>query len=423
MAVYIAIPKLGMTMNDATIVGWMVSEGEWVEEHQVLLEIETEKVIYKVEAIASGFVHILVEKDKKVGVNQVVGLLAESQEELAALQKEPTKEIFSSDTQPQEPTPVEGSPARVASTVDKEHIRISPAARRMAEEHMIDLTSVTGTGPAGRIVREDIEKAIEARKAKVTAVEPEVKAGAKPCCEVYDFKRVKATVPLKGMRKTMAEHMLRSLSVAAQLTDMGEIDMTEVVKLRNNLILREKTVGGRITFTDIFVLAIARALKDNPIINSSLIGNEIKIWEDINIGVAVATEEEGLDGLIVPVVKNAGQKSLSEINKELRELIEKSRSAKLMPDDVSGGTFTLTNIGALGGTLNFSTAIINQPQSAILHTAPIKDRPVVKDGQLVVRPTMTYSFTYDHRVITGAAAGRFMARVAELLEYPSLLLV
>jgi pyruvate dehydrogenase E2 component (dihydrolipoyllysine-residue acetyltransferase) len=423
MAVHIAIPKLGMTMNEATIVGWLVGEGEWVEEHQALLEIETEKVSYRVEARASGFVHILVDKDNKVRVNQVVGMLAKSKEELDALQKETPKETYASDTQPREPAPVESSLPQVASTGGRENVRISPVARKMAEEHMIDLTSITGTGPEGRIVKEDVEKAIEAKKAKVTAVEPEVKPGGKPCFEVCDFKRVKSTILLKGMRKTMAEHMLRSLSVAAQLTDMGEIDMTEVVKLRNNLLQKEKAVGGRITFTDIFVLAIARALKDNPIINSSLIGNEIKMWEDINIGVAVATEEDGLDGLIVPVVKNADQKSLPEINKELRALIEKARNGKLMPDDVSGGTFTLTNIGAFGGTLNYSTPIINQPQSAILHTAPIKDRPVAREGQMVVRPIMTYNFTYDHRVIVGASAGRFMSRVAELLEYPSLLLI
>jgi len=171
------------------------------------------------------------------------------------------------------------------------------------------------------------------------------------------------------------------------------------------------------------VLAIAKALKDNPIINSSIIENEIKVWDDINIGVAVAIEEDGADGLIVPVVKNADKKPLFEIDKELRSLVEKARAGKLMPDDVSGGTFTLTNMGAFGGVLSYSTPIINQPQSAILSTAPIGDRPVVREGQIVVRPILTYNFTYDHRVIMGAAAGRFTARLAELLEQPSLLLL
>jgi len=281
----------------------------------------------------------------------------------------------------------------------------------MAEEHMIDLTKVTGTGPGGRIVREDIEKAIEAKKKEV------------PPVEVYEGKRVEATIPLKGMRSAIAEHMHRSLSVAAQLTSMGEIDMTEMIKLRNALLEQEEVIGARITYTDIFVFAIAKALRDNPIINSSLIGNEIKIWKDINIGVAVALEEGVEGGLIVPVVRNADQKSLTEINQEIRSLVEKARAGKLMPDDVSGGTFTLTNLGAFGGGWGLGTPIINQPQSAILGTGAITDRPVVRDGQIVIRPIMTYSFTFDHRVIDGAPAGKFMARVTQLLENSNLLLL
>ena len=424
MAANITIPKLGMTMREATLVEWKVREGARVEKGDIVLLIETEKVSWKVEASAPGFVHVLVQEGIKAPVGMVVGLIGETKEEFEKLSKEPTKGALA--LHMKETPAVLGSETMLTEAVKAEEgkrVRISPVARKMAEEHMIDITTVTGTGPEGRIVREDIEKAIEDKKAKATVAKPEVRTEAKPCLEVYDFKRVKATIPLKGMIKRIAEHMSRSLSVAAQLTDMGEIDMTEVTKLRSNLLQKEKTIGGRITFTDIFVLAIARALKDNPIVNSSLIGNEIKIWEDINIGVAVAIQEEGLDGLIVPVLKNADQKSLFEINKELRVLIEKARGGKLMPDDVSGGTFTLTNMGAFGGTLNYSTPIINQPQSAILSTAPITDRPVAREGQVVVRPIMNYNFTYDHRVIVGATAGRFMARVAELLEYPSLLFI
>jgi len=411
MAAYIAIPKLGMTMTEATIVGWKVSEGEWVEEHQAVMEIETEKIKCDVEATTSGFVHILVDKGNKVPVGRVVGLLAESKEELEALQKEPAKEIYTTVVQPTGAPAVEAGPLPAVSTQERERIRISPVARKMAEEHMIDITKVTGTGPGGRIVREDIEKAIEAKKKEA------------PPVEVYAGKRIKTTMPLKGMRAAIAEHMHRSLSVAAQLTSMGEIDMTEVMKLRKALIEQEQAIGARITYTDIFVFAIAKALKDNPIINSSLIDNEIKIWEDINIGVAVALEGGIEGGLIVPVVRNADQKSLLEINREVRSLVEKARTGKLMPDDVSGGTFTLTNLGAFGGGWGFGTPIINQPQSAILGTGAITDRPVVREGQIVIRPIMTYSFTFDHRVIDGAPAGKFMGRVTQLLENPGLLLL
>ncbi len=415
MAEYIGIPKLGMSMTEATLVEWKVKEGNQVEKGDVVLMIETEKTQWEVEASAPGFLHILVEADVKAPVGRVVGLIAETEEELETLQKEPAKEMFTTATEPPatpEALPVEAAPAaagRVRTEAGK-RIRISPVARKMAEEHMIDITTITGTGPDGRIVREDIQKAIE------------TKEGGVPSAEVYEGKRVKTTIPLKSMRKVIAEHMHRSLSVAAQLTSMGEIDMTEVIKLRNALLEQEETLSARITYTDIFIMFIVKALKEHPIINSSLIEDEIKIWEDINIGVAVALEKGIEGGLIVPVVRNADQKSLPETSRKVRALVEKARADKLMPDDVSGGTFTLTNLGAFGGGWGFDTPIINQPESAILGTGVISDRAVVREGQIVSRPIMTYSFTFDHRVIDGAAATKFMDRLTQLLETPGLLL-
>lgn len=408
MAVYISIPKLGMATADVTLVEWRVKEGEWVEAHQVVMAIETEKIKSEVEASAAGFVHILVAQDNKVAIGRVVGLIAASKEELEALQKEPPKEISITPVEVAEAPAVEAAPAEaaVAPEEKRERIPISPVARRMAEEYAIDITKVTGTGPGGRIIKEDIEKAIEAKE----------KA---PPVQVYEGKRVKATMPFRGMRKAIAEHMHRSLSVAAQLTFMGEIDMTEMLKLRNNLLAQEKAIGVRITYTDLFVMVLARALRDNPIVNSSLIDNEIKIWEDINIGVAVALEE----GLIVPVVKDADKKSLVEINKVVGELVEKAREGKLGVDDVTEGTFTLTNLGAFSAAWGVATPIINQPESAILGTGATTERVVVRDGQIVIRPIMTYSFTFDHRVIDGAPAERFMTRVRQLVENPDLLLL
>jgi len=336
------------------------------------------------------------------------GVSTLSPDELEALQREPPKESITTAAEFKEAPPAEATPVRVAAkTKEGERIRISPVARKMAEEHMIDIASIASTGPGGRIVREDIEKAIEAgKKVEVTPV-------------VYQGKRVKSTILLKGMREAIAEHMHRSLSISAQLTVMGEIDMTEVVKLRETLVSQAEVIGARITYTDIFVLAIAKLLKDNPIINSSLIGNEIKLWENINIGVAVALEE----GLIVPVVKDADKKSLVEINQTIRTLGKKAREGKLMPDDVTGGTFTITNLGALGGGYRFETVIINQPESAILGTGGIVDRAVVRDGQIVIRSIMTYYLTYDRRVTNGAEAAQFMMSVTRLLENPGLLLV
>ena len=424
MAEYIAIPKLGMQMTEATLIEWKVKEGERAEKGDIVLVIETEKTQWEVEASTAGFVHILVEVDVVAPIGRVVGFIAETEEELTALQKEPAREIFTTALEPAQPVEAvsepQSEPAKPAAARAEEgqRVRISPVARRMAEEHMIDISTISGTGPDGRIVREDIQRAIEAKK-KGEVPRAEVVPTAPAA--VYEGRRVKETVPFRSMRKAIAEHMHRSLAVSAQLTIVGEIDMTAMVDLRKALVEQEETIGARVTYTDLFVVVIARALKDNPIINSSLIENEIKIWEDINIGIAVALERGLEGGLIVPVLKNADQKSLSEISREVKSLVEKARDGKLMPDDVTGGTFTITNLGAVGGGYGFGTPIINQPESAILATGAITDRAVVRQGQIVIRPIMTYSLTFDHRVIDGATASKFMLRVMQLIENPALL--
>jgi pyruvate dehydrogenase E2 component (dihydrolipoamide acetyltransferase)/2-oxoglutarate dehydrogenase E2 component (dihydrolipoamide succinyltransferase) len=287
----------------------------------------------------------------------------------------------------------------------------------MAQESMIDITQIVGTGPGGRITREDIEREIEAKKKAPAPEEKEI-----PIPASYGGRKIKETIPLKGMRKAIAEHMHRSLSVAAQLTLFGEFDMTEMVKVVKSFREQEKVIGTRITYTEMLVFAIARSLKDNPYLNCSLIEGEIKIWEDINIGVAVGLGEKGDEGLIVPVVRNVDRKSLIEVSREIKVLVDKARAGKLMPDDVSGGTFTLTSLGPRGVSL-FQTPIINQPESVILAVALIKDRPVVKDGQIVIAPIMTWSLTFDHRTVDGLLAERFLARLKELVETPGLLLI
>ncbi len=406
MATYLTVPKLGMALANATVVEWKVTEGERVDKSQAVVTIETQKTKFDMEAEEAGFVHILVQPDTEVAVGRVVGLIAGSPEELTAMQQQPAREITV-------PTPgVAGPSAPVAAPVvaraaptrtdDGGHIRISPVARKLAEEHMIDVAKVVGTGPEGRIVREDIEKALAAR-------------GGGQSAGGFDGRRVASSVPLKGMRKAIAEHMQRSLAVSAQLTAIGEIDVSELLKRRKEIPARPDMAGTRISLTDIVVFTLALALKEFPKVNSSLIENEIKVWESINIGVAVALE----DGLIVPVVKDADKKSLVETSHTVAGLAAKAREGKLVPEEVTGGTFTLTNLGAAGAGWRFETAIINQPESAILGTGGITDRAVVRDGQIVIRPVMTYSFTYDHRVIDGSLAVKFMARVIELLENPT----
>lgn len=405
MATNIIIPKLGTLKVDATLVEWKAGEGDKVDQGSVVLEVETKKIKYDIQAETAGYLHIMVGEGIAASVGTVVGAIAASAEELEALKKQSPPPIVKPAVKSEATTTPPPASTPAAASEKREGIRISPVARKMAEENAIDITKITGTGPGGRIVREDIEKAVA-----VKAAEP---------AETFGEKRVKYTIPLKGMRGAIAEHMHRSLAVSAQLTAMGEIDMTAAMKLRQNFLAREEAIGARVTYNDIFVYMVARTLKKKPIVNASVVEREIKVWEDINIGVAVALDE----GLIVPVIRNADRRSIPEISKVSRALVEKARTGKLTPDDVSEGTFTITNLGAAGAGWRFETSIINQPESAILGLGGITDRAVVRDGQIVIRPIMTYSFTYDHRVIDGAVAVQFMARVIELLEDPSLLLV
>lgn len=410
MAVQIAIPKLGMTVDDVNLVEWKRKEGDHIEKGSVILVIETQKTEWNIEAEDSGFLHILVAEGNKAKVGGVIGLIAGTKEEHESLRKELPGDTYAPPAEKVRPLGEAASPG-VALGKRDERIRISPVARRMAEEHMIDITKIQGTGPEGRITREDAQKAIEEQK-KAAPPSKEITP------ETFQGKKIRETIPLRGMRKAIAEHMHRSLSTSAQMTIMGEFDMTEMVKFREPMVKQESIVGVRISYIDILVFVIAKALKNHRDINCSLIENELKIWEDINVGVAVAL---GIEGLIVPVVKNADQKSLTEISRAVKLQMEKAQTGKCTPDDVSGGTFTLTSLGR-GGVSYFQTPIINQPESAILATGPIKDKPVVRNGQIVIAPIMPYSLTFDHKAINGFGAEQFLGTLQRFMETPSLLL-
>ncbi len=411
MVVQITIPKLSMVVDEVNIVEWKVREGGDVEKGSVVLVIETQKTEWNVEAEATGFVHILIAEGNKAQANGAVGFIAETKEEYEGLLKELPGSTDTASSQEVKPGD-EPQPAGAASDRSADRIRITPVARKMAEEHMIDVTKIQGTGPGGRITKEDVQKAIEEGQKTTPAPKEAI-------LETFQGKRIRESIPLKGMRKSIAEHMYRSLSGAAQMTVMGDLDMTEMARFRESLVRQESIVGARIGYMDILVFAVAKALRDHRDINCSLIDNELKIWEDINIGVAVAV---GIEGLIVPVIKNADQKSLVEISRAVKLQTEKGQTGKLAPDDVAGGTFTLTSLGR-GGTSYFQTPIINQPESAILATGPMKDRPVVENGQIVIASVMNYSLTFDHRAINGFGAEQFMGTLQRLMKTPSLLLL
>lgn len=417
MANEIVIPKLGMTMASAKVAEWVAKEGDWVEENQIVLVIETEKVTYEVEALSSGYLHIIAAPDTVAAVGEAVGILAGDKEELEALQKEQPAPagtpVSTEDAAPKEAAAEKAAPAA------GERVKISPLAKKIAREHGLDYTRIKGSGPGGRIKKVDVEKAL-ADKASAPATVAPVDDGF----DVVDGKRVKAVLPLTGIRGVIADHMQRSLADSAQLTTMGEIEVGAMVKLRESYKAREASIGLRISYTDILVYILARALKDNPIMNSSLVDGEIKLWEDINIGVAVSLPWQEWDaGLVVPVIYNADKLSLLEISKKLKELREKAVSGTLALDEITGGTFTISNVGGFGKGYFFNTPIINQPQSAILGIGPILDRPVVEDGEIVVQSLMNISLTFDHRIINGAPIGKFLGRVAEFAADPGMLLL
>lgn len=402
----VKVPKRGMTNTPILVAQWGAKEGENVKQGSEMVTLEAEKITHTIEAEISGYLHIIVKEGQEVPIGTVIGIIAETMEEFKKVKDYTDKKNDEFTTKAEKNTGTEFTKidkAAPSSSTSIGRIRISPVARRIAKEHGITIESVNGTGPDGTIIREDIEKFIHDKDKQ-----PDIS-------DLYHGRKVKETRPLNKMRKQIAEHMVKSLSIAAQVTLMGEIDLTEMKKVRQNLLDQEGILGIRITYTDLFIYLVAKQLRNHPIINSSIIGNEIKLWESINIGVATSLE----NGLIVPVIKGADKKSLAELSRELKDLAKRAREEKLQPDDVTGGTFTITNLGAFGGTgYRFETVIINQPESAILGTGGISDRVVVRDEKIVVRPILTYYFTYDHRVIDGLEAAKFMERVQKAFEQP-----
>jgi pyruvate dehydrogenase E2 component (dihydrolipoamide acetyltransferase) len=407
MIVQVVIPRVGVNVTEFRLVEWKAKEGDRVEKGSTVLQIETEKTQWEVEAEISGFLHILLEAGNKAPVGDVVGAIAETKEEFQKVQAESGAAPGQSASAQGEADESSGSGTEGGMAAGRRGVLITPVARKMAEEHMLDIGRIKGTGPGGRIGRKDVESAIEAKASKKE----------EPAPTAYHGRRIRGVEPLKGIRQAIAEHMYRSLSGSAQMTVMGEWDVSKIVLLREDLLREEGDT--RVSYVDIMVFILARALKLHPSINCSLLENEIKLWEDINVGVAFAMGEEGL---IVPVVKNADQKGLLEISKHVKELGKKAQDRKLLPDEVTGGTFTLSTVGRQSES-RFQTPILNEPEAAILAVGSIEDRPVVRDGQVVARPIMTYSLTYDHRVINGFGGEQFLRTIRRFVENPSLLML
>ncbi|HEV7217022.1 MAG TPA: 2-oxo acid dehydrogenase subunit E2 [Chloroflexota bacterium] len=440
MATAVRMPQLGVTMTEATLLRWLKAPGDSVEAGEPLAEIETDKLSAEVTAGSAGVLRRIVAAEGTIipvtGLLAVVGgagepesvidalvspaarqaprasdanavratplakrLAAERGLDLAAMQGAgPGGRITMADVRTRslpEAPPVSSS----AATDDTGFVRASPLARRLAREQGIALTTITGSGPEGRVLERDVRTAATASAVAAPPAEP---------------RRVE-TIKVDGMRRLIGERMLQSVQSSAQITLTTEADATGLVELRSHLLPAARVYGHRPpTYTDVLVHLVARVLPAHPLLNSSLLGagdvQEIACWADVNIGVAVALER----GLVVPVVRNADQKSLDVISADLATMVERARAKSLTTDDVLAGTFTVTNLGAL--EVDGFTPIINPPQCAILGVGRIHRKPAVFQDQIAIRQLLTLSLTVDHRIVDGAPAAAFLLDVKRAIE-------
>ncbi|MHA1798166.1 MAG: 2-oxo acid dehydrogenase subunit E2 [Candidatus Helarchaeota archaeon] len=394
MITKLVLPKLGMTMTFGRLVKWLKKENDPIKKREEILEIDTDKVTLKIESPVEGYLRkILVEEKQKVPVGKILAIITtELDEEIGDLAELLKEEKIEEKTTSPMPIPSLSQ----SRTIERGRIFASPRARKLAREKNVDLNRVQGTGPNGRIIEKDIINYLE-RPKDITL------SGIK----------VKEILPLEGIRGLIADRMKQSLQEIPQLTLTQKVNLEIVTKVRKEI--NEKDLK-RITITDVFVKVIAGVLEEFPIINSTIEFGEIKILDAINIGVATATDK----GLIVPVIKNANKKSIHEISREVKKLAKGARSGSLSLEDLSGGTFTITNLGMFG--IEAFTPIINPPESAILGVGKIVNEVMSsKEKQFAVKPLMTLSLTMDHRPFDGHVGAQFLSRIKEIFENESLL--
>jgi pyruvate dehydrogenase E2 component (dihydrolipoamide acetyltransferase) len=393
------MPKLGLTMKEGTIEKWLKQEGDRVEKGEPLVEIITEKLNFQYESPASGILRkILHPAGKVVSVTTPIAIIAEEGEAL------PEFEASKTDVPKEAPTPA--AAVRSERKEHRERIFASPVARKIAQEKGVDLSLLKGSGPDGRITRTDVLTAAE--RVQTERVRP-----SGPTQKPED-----KVIPLKGIRKIIAQRMTDSFQNTPHFYLSVEVDMSAVQELKERVKDEvEKRAKVRLTLTDILVKVAASALKEHPIINSRFEGDQIRLLEEINVGVAIALE----DGLIVPVVHRADQKSLAEIASAIRSITRRAKRGKLSLEDVGGGTFTLSNMGMLG--IDKINPIINPPECSILGVGRTVEKPVVRGGEIKIKPMAWFTLSSDHRVVDGAAAGLFLSHIRKIIETPAFLLV
>ena len=403
MAIDIKAPTFPESVADGTVATWHKKPGEAVKRDELLVDIETDKVVMEVLAEADGVLaEILVDEGATVLSGELLGRLGEGAA-VAAAAPAVTVAVAAQ------------APVAVAA---KEAALLSPAARKLAEESGIDASSITGTGKGGRVTKEDAVAAVEAKKS-APAVEPKAVAPAAEAPLFVAGDRVEKRVPMTRLRAKVAERLVEAQSSMAMLTTFNEVDMTEVMALRSKYKdLFEKTHNGvRLGFMSFFVKAAVEALKRFPAVNASIDGTDIVYHGYQDIGVAVSSDR----GLVVPVLRNAELMGLADIEGTIAAFGKKAKDGKLSIDDMTGGTFTITNGGTFGSMM--STPIVNPPQAAILGMHNILQRPMAINGQVVIRPMMYLALSYDHRLIDGKEAVSFLVTIKNLLEDPARLLL
>jgi pyruvate dehydrogenase E2 component (dihydrolipoamide acetyltransferase) len=388
LAVEFKFPDIGEGVMEGEVTKWLVKEGDYVKRDQPLVEVMTEKVTVEFPSPVAGTVlKIMAKAGETIRVGQTVVVLGEKGETVQ------TQSVATATTA----SPVYGDSQKTAQPVMHDKIIATPAIRKLARELNVDLATVQATGPGGRITEEDVRNTS--------------KRAAQPIVQVEGLEE---RIPFKGIRKTIAERMARSKNIAAHVTHVEEIDFTELVSAREKAKAIAQKSNLKMTYLPFIVKAIIGGLQKYSHLNASLddLKKEILVKKYYNIGIAVATE----NGLIVPVIKDADKKNLMQIAQEIEELSDKARKNTLTLNETRGGTFTITNIGSVGGV--FSTAIINHPEVAILAIGRIVKRPAVKDGNVVVRDMVNFSLNFDHRVLDGADAANFLNMVKQSLEDP-----
>ena len=404
-SVDIVVPDLPESVADATVATWHKKPGDSVKRDEVLVEIETDKVILEVPASTDGVLEAILEEEGATVVSrQALGRLKEG--------NSGGKET-SAKSESKESTPAQ---RQTASLEEESNDALSPAIRRLIAEHSLDPAAIKGSGVGGRISREDVEKHLANAPAKAAEAKAAPAATAAPAASLGN--RSEKRVPMTRLRKRVAERLLEAKNSTAMLTTFNEVNMQPIMALRKQYgDAFEKRHGVRLGFMSFYIKAVVEALKRYPEVNASIDGEEVVYHNYFDVSIAVSTPR----GLVTPVLKDVDALSMADIEKKIKELAVKGRDGKLTVDELTGGNFTITNGGVFGSLM--SPPIINPPQSAILGMHAIKDRPMAVNGQVVIQPMMYLALSYDHRLIDGRESVGYLVAIKELLEDPARLLL